>query len=78
MKTLYKILLPAVLLTASCTKDLERFNEETKKPASVPAGMLFNNAVKSLSDGMTTASVNANIFRHVVKHWAHATNQEEA
>ncbi|MEO6930585.1 MAG: SusD/RagB family nutrient-binding outer membrane lipoprotein [Chitinophagaceae bacterium] len=78
MKTLYKILLPALLLTASCTKDLGRFNQETKKPASVPAGMLFNSAVKSLSDGMATANINANVFRHVVKYWGQATNQEEA
>jgi len=78
MKTLYKILVPALLLTASCTKDIEQYNQETKKPAAVPASMLFNNAVKTLSDGMATASVNANVFRHVVKHWAQATNQEEA
>ena len=78
MRTLYKILVPALLLTASCTKDLERFNRETKKPATVPAGMLFNNSVKALSDAMTTASVNTNVFRHVVKHWGQATNQEEA
>jgi hypothetical protein len=78
MKTLYKILAPVLLLTASCTKNIEQYNAETKRPAAVPAGTLFNNAVKVLSDGMATASVNANVFRHVVKHWGQATNQEEA
>ncbi|MBO9563705.1 MAG: SusD/RagB family nutrient-binding outer membrane lipoprotein [Niastella sp.] len=78
MKTLYKILVPALLLMASCTKNIEQFNTETKRPSAVPAGTLFNNAVKTLSDGMATASVNANVFRHVVKHWGQATNQEEA
>ncbi|RYZ17082.1 MAG: SusD/RagB family nutrient-binding outer membrane lipoprotein, partial [Sphingobacteriales bacterium] len=52
--------------------------QETKRPSAVPAGMLFNSAVKSMVDGMATASVNANVFRHVVKHWGQATNQEEA
>src|SRR5262249_12556097 len=27
---------------------------------------------------MASANVNVNIFRHVVKHWSQATNQEEA
>lgn len=78
MKIVYKILVPVLLLTASCTKNIEQYNTETKKPSAVPVGMLFNNAVKTLSDGMATASVNANVFRHVVKHWGQATNQEEA
>jgi hypothetical protein len=78
MKALYKILVPALLLTASCTKNLNKLNQETKKAAAVPAGTLFNNAVKTLSDGMASANVNVNIFRHVVKHWSQATNEEEA
>src|SRR5260221_6941657 len=78
MKALYKILVPALLLTASCTKNLNKLNQETKKAALVPAGTLFNNAIKTLSDGMASANVNVNIFRHVVKHWSQATNQEEA
>ena len=78
MKALYKIWIPALLLVASCTKKIDTLNQETKKSAIVPAGTLFNNAVKTLSDGMASANVNVNIFRHVVKHWSQATNQEEA
>jgi hypothetical protein len=78
MKILYKILVPALLLTASCTKNIDELNQESKRAAVVPAGTLFNNAVKTLSDGMASASVNVNLFRHVVKHWSQATNQEEA
>lgn len=78
MKTIYKILVPALLVTASCTKNIDTYNLETKRPSVVPAGMLFNNAVKTLTDGLATAGVNANIFRHVVKYWGQATNQEEA
>jgi hypothetical protein len=78
MKALYKIWAFVLLLTASCTKNIDSLNQESKRAAAVPAGTLFNNAVKTLSDGMTSANVNVNIFRHVVKHWAQATNQEEA
>jgi hypothetical protein len=78
MKALYKIWVPALLLVTSCTKKIDELNREIKKSAIVPAGTLFNNAVKTLSDGMASANVNVNIFRHVVKHWSQATNQEEA
>ncbi len=78
MKTIYKIWVPVLFLLASCTKNIDKLNQEVKKSAVVPAGTLFNNAVKTLSDGMASANVNVNIFRHVIKHWSQATNQEEA
>ena len=77
MKKILYIVLP-VLLLAACTKDISRFNEETKKPATVPAGSLFSNAVKTLADGLVNASVNVNVFRFTVKHWAMAVYQDEA
>src|SRR5689334_5598801 len=77
MKKLLYIVLPVLLLTA-CTKDISRFNEETKKPANVPAGPLFANAVKTLADNYGSASVNTNVFRFTVKHWAMAVYQDEA
>ena len=67
-----------MLLASACTKDISKYNVETKRAAAVPAGSLFSNAVKSLSDGLTTADINSNIFRHVVKHWGQAVIQEEA
>ena len=62
----------------ACTKNISRFNDETKKPANVPAGPLFSNAVKTLTDGLAQPSVNENIFRFTVKHWAMAVYQDEA
>ena len=75
-KVIYIIL--SVLLLASCTKNISRFNEETKKPANVPGGPLFSNAVKVIADGLAHPSVNENIFRFTVKHWAMAVYQDEA
>jgi hypothetical protein len=71
------LLLP-VLILGACTKNISRFNEETKKPASVPAGPLFSNAVKNLADNLASASVNTNVWRFTVKHWAMAVYQDEA
>lgn len=68
----------SVLFLTACTKDISRFNEETKKPASVPAGPLFSNALKTLADGLASSSVNVNVFRFTVKHWAMAVYQDEA
>jgi len=77
MRKIVYIALP-VLLLAACTKDISRFNNETKKPATVPPGPLFTNAVKNLADGMANASVNVNVWRFTVKHWAMAVYQDEA
>ncbi len=77
MKKILNIILP-VLLLGACTKDISRFNEETKKPANVPAGALFANATKNLADAYGSGSVNTNVFRFTVKHWAMAVYQEEA
>src|ERR1700712_4375029 len=67
----------SLFILASCTKDLTSLNEQTKAPASVPAGTLFSNAVRSLSDPLASASVNTNVFRFIVKHWAMVTYQDE-
>ncbi|MEO6232636.1 MAG: SusD/RagB family nutrient-binding outer membrane lipoprotein [Ferruginibacter sp.] len=67
----------SVCLLASCTKDITSLNEETKKPANVPAGTLFSNATRNLSDPLASASVNTDVFRFVVKHWAMVTYQDE-
>ncbi|TDH28941.1 SusD/RagB family nutrient-binding outer membrane lipoprotein [Segetibacter sp. 3557_3] len=77
MKPLYSVLLSLIFL-AACTKDLTRFNNEEKRPSVVPAGGLFANAVKNISDGLASSSVNVNVFRHVVKQWGQAVIQEEA
>ncbi|WP_205512311.1 SusD/RagB family nutrient-binding outer membrane lipoprotein [Longitalea arenae] len=77
MRKFLYIALP-ILFLAACTKDISRFNQETKKPSVVPGPMLFSNAVKNISDGLANASVNVNVFRFTVKHWAMAVYQDEA
>jgi len=76
MKKILFLIIP-VLFIVSCTKNIDRFNEQTKRAASVPAGTLFSNATRNLSDNLASASVNSNPFRFIVKHWAMATYQDE-
>lgn len=78
MKKRFISILVVVLSITACTDDITRFNDETKRASEVPPGSLFSNAVKTLSDGLASASVNVNIFRHFVNHWAQAVIQEEA
>jgi hypothetical protein len=78
MKKRFISILLLVLLISACTEDITRFNDETKRASEVPPGSLFSNAVKTLSDGLASASVNVNIFRHFINHWAQAVIQEEA
>lgn len=67
-----------MLSLAACKKDITTLNTETKKPAAVPAGTLFAFATKSYADAITSASVNLNVFRFTVSHWAMTTYQDEA
>jgi hypothetical protein len=68
----------AIFLLQSCTKNIQDVNTETKRPTSAPPGALFANSVRNLSDGLANASVNINVFRFTVKHWAMTTYQDEA
>ncbi len=67
-----------LLLLFGCTKDISQYNEQTKRPASVPAAPLFTNAVVTLCNGLVSADGGTNIFRHVVKHWAQSVIQDAA
>lgn len=78
MKKIFTLIIPFILLCISCTKDITDLNVETKRAAAIPPGPLFTNAVKNLSDGLASASVNVNIFRHFVKYWGQAVIQQEA
>jgi hypothetical protein len=77
MKKILYLALP-VLLLAACTKDISRFNDDTKKPGIVPGSMLFSNATRNMADGLINASVNVNVFRFTTNHWAMAVYQDEA
>ncbi len=43
----------------------------------VPAPTLFSNAVRGITDGLASSSVNVNVYRLVVQHWATTTYQDE-
>ena len=77
MKKIFYLVISALLLNA-CTKDITRFNEQTKAASTVPAGTLVANSIKALSDNLASASVNTNVWRFTVKHWAMGTYQDEA
>ena len=77
MKKIIYLVIP-VLFFLSCTKNISRFNEETKRAANVPPGTLFSNATRNVADALASASVNTNVFRFTVKHWAMAVYQDEA
>lgn len=66
-----------LFLLGACTKDISRFNDETKNSSDVAAETLFSNAVRNLVDGITTPNVNNNVFRFTVQHWAMSTYQDE-
>ena len=78
MKKILLAIVPMMLIFASCTEDISQLNIETKKPAVVPAPTLFSNAVKTLAGTLASASVNTNVFRFTVSHWAMAVYQDEA
>lgn len=76
MKRLFIISISLFTL-AACTKDIEKFNEQTKNAAVAPAGTLFSNGARNLIDGVTSANVNLNVFRLTIQHWASTTYQDE-
>ncbi len=77
MKKIFYLAISALLLNA-CTKDITRFNEQTKAASVVPAGTLVANSIKSLSDNLASGSVNTNVWRFTVSQWAMGTYQDEA
>ena len=76
MKKLFIITISALSLTA-CTKSIYDYNEQTKAADEVPAPTLFSNAVRNLSDVLTSSNVNTNVYRLVVQHWTTTTYTDE-
>jgi Starch-binding associating with outer membrane len=77
MKKIMWLCSVSVLFLTACTKHIDSYNTETKAPSAVPAATLFSNASVTLTDGLASASVNTNVFRFTVKHWAMSTYQDE-
>lgn len=76
MKKLLIFSISALSLTA-CTRSIYDYNEQTKAASAVPAPALFSNAVRSLSDVLTSSNVNTNVYRLVVQHWTTTTYTDE-
>jgi len=66
-----------MILLASCAKNLSDYNIDEKNPPSVSAGSLFGNSLKQLTDNVTSASVNVNVFRFWIQQWSTTTYQDE-
>ena len=77
MKKLLIIALAVSIFGMSCTKDITRFNEQTKNATAVSGETLFSNAVKNYVDVLASSNVNLNVFRFTVGHWAATTYQDE-
>lgn len=76
MKKLLLYITPLLILS-SCAKSLDDYNIDQKNPIEVPQGPLFSNALKQLTDNITTPSVNINVFRFWMQQWTATTYQDE-
>ncbi len=76
MKKILLFLLPVLLLT-SCVDSLDDYNIDQKRASAVPAATLFSNAVRNLSDILTTPNVNSNNFRLYTQYWTTTTYLDE-
>lgn len=67
-KSLY-IVLAIILVITACTKDLTELNIDPKNASTSPSYALFTNGQRSLSNTLTSANINLNIFRLIIQHW---------
>src|SRR5258707_14793686 len=77
MKKSILYLLPAVLLLGACTKNIDSYNNQTKKAAVVPAAPLFTSATLSLSNQLATNG-GGNISLHIVQYFAQSIIEDNA
>ena len=77
MKKYIWALLPLVMLGA-CKKDFENLNTNPKLFPTVPAPTLITQAERVLSNALTSANVNNNVFRLVEQQWQETTYNDES
>jgi hypothetical protein len=77
MKKYIWALLPLVMLGA-CKKDFENLNTNPKLFPTVPAPTLVTQAERVLSNALTSANVNNNVFRLVEQQWQETTYNDES
>jgi len=78
MKKLYFILIPALLFSIGCTKNLTSLNVDPKSPIVVLPTGLFLNGEKNFVDSYTSTSVAAAPFRVLAQEWTENTYTYEA
>ncbi len=78
MKKIIYAILPAILFTTACKKDITSINVNPKSPLNVPSATVFTNAERVLSNTVTSSNVNLNIFRLIVQHWQETTYTDES
>lgn len=78
MKTKYILFLGLAAIAASCTKDFEQFNTDTKNPSKVPSNALFSNGELTLTDQVSSTNVNLNVFKLFAQYWTETTYTDEA
>lgn len=78
MKKIFLFIITVSMITGiSCTKDITRFNVDTKNAQAVPGETLFSNATRVYVSTLATSNVNVNVFRFTIGHWAATTYQDE-
>ncbi len=78
MKIIFNVLaISGVMLLASCTKNIDDYNNITTSPLAVSSGSLFANATVNLSDEMANTNVNDNNFRLWAQYWTETTYRDE-
>ena len=78
MKKILYIMLPLVLLMADCKKEITNINVNPKAPLVVPSTTVFTEAEHTLTNTITSANVNLNIFRLIVQQWQETTYTDES
>ena len=78
MKKILYVMLPALLFTTACKKGITDINVNPKSPLNVPSATVFTNAERVLTNTVTSASVNLNIFRLIEQQWQETTYTDES
>lgn len=78
MKKILYAILPALLFTTACKKDITDINVNPKSPLIVPSATVFTNAERVLTNTLTSSNVNLNIFRLIEQQWQETTYTDES
>lgn len=66
-----------VSILSACKKDLTSLNTDPKNPSAVPSYSLFTESERLLTNTVTSANVDLNIFRLIEQQWTETTYLNE-